>query len=107
MRPSTRRVSGQHGCAAPEYAPTGAMRDSVPDPRKVPSVLRQVVSSQIIHTVGYDAMSSRLEVQFQNGWIYEYDDVPQSVHIALMTAPSHGRYLKRHIVDQFVTRRIS
>jgi len=69
-------------------------------------VLRQVVSSQIIHSVGYDAAASRLEVQFQNGWIYQYDEVPESVFRTLMTEPSHGRYLKRHIVDQFVTRRV-
>jgi len=69
-------------------------------------MLRQVVSSQIIHSIGYDSASRRLEIQFQNGWTYQYDDVPETVYRSLMTAPSHGRYLKRHIVDQFVTRRI-
>jgi hypothetical protein len=68
-------------------------------------LLRQVVSSQIIHSVGYDSESSTLEVQFRNGWIYEYEDVPEAVYRALMAAESHGKYLKRNIVEQFVTRR--
>lgn len=70
-------------------------------------MLRQVVESQIVHSVGYDAESGTLEVQFRNGWIYRYDDVPEFVHRALLAAPSHGKYLKRHIVDVYPTRRIS
>ncbi|MGH7511214.1 MAG: KTSC domain-containing protein [Gemmatimonadales bacterium] len=68
-------------------------------------MLRQVVESQIIKSVGYDRHTATLEVEFRNGWIYEYDDVPQRVHADLMAAPSHGKYLKRHIVERFVTRR--
>lgn len=68
-------------------------------------MLRQIVQSQIIKSVGYDRESLVLEVEFQNGWIYEYEEVPLSVYSALMRANSHGRYLKRHIVDDFVTRR--
>lgn len=68
-------------------------------------MLRQVVESQIVQSVGYDAAACVLEVQFQNGWIYEYDDVPEHVYRALMNAPSHGKYLKRNIVDKYVTRR--
>lgn len=69
-------------------------------------MLRQVVQSQIIHSVGYDADASVLEVQFRNGWVYRYDSVPSSVYVALMSAPSHGKYLKRNIVDKYVTHRI-
>lgn len=69
-------------------------------------MLRQVVESQIVQSVGYDHVSSVLEVQFRNGWVYRYDDVPEHVFRALMSAPSHGKYLKRNIVDKFETRRI-
>jgi hypothetical protein len=68
-------------------------------------VLRQVVSSEIIHSVGYDAASSTLEIQFRNGWVYEYEGVPQVVYRELMAAASHGKYLKRNIVDKYVTTR--
>lgn len=55
--------------------------------------------------MGYDSTSGLLEIQFRNGWIYEYEDVPDAVYSELMAAPSHGKYLKRHIVDQYATRR--
>ena len=70
-------------------------------------MLRQVVTSEIIDSVGYDAETLTLEVQFRNGWLYRYDDVPAEIYRALMSADSHGRYLKRNIVDQFVTTRIT
>lgn len=66
-------------------------------------MLRQVVTSQIIQSVGYDAEACTLEVQFRNGWLYQYDGVPAEIYRALMVADSHGRYLKRNIVDKFVT----
>lgn len=68
-------------------------------------MLRLAVSSQIIASIGYDADRRMLEVEFRNGWIYEYDDVPQSVYAELMAATSHGHYLKQQIVDRFPTRR--
>lgn len=68
-------------------------------------MLRRVVESQIVHSVGYDIASGLMEVQFRNGWIYEYEDVPQKVFRELMSAPSHGKYLKRNIVDVYATRR--
>ena len=69
-------------------------------------MFRQVVTSQIIHSVGYDAANCTLEVQFQNGWLYRYDDVPIETYRGLMSAESHGRFLKRMIVDKFVTTRL-
>lgn len=69
-------------------------------------MLREVVTSQIIHSVGYDVTTSTLEVQFRNGWLYHYADVPVDTYRALMAADSHGRFLKRNIVDNFVTTRV-
>lgn len=63
------------------------------------------MQSQIIRSVGYDSESRLLEVEFNNGWLYEYDDVPAAVHQGLMRADSHGHYLHQNIVDKFVTRR--
>ena len=68
-------------------------------------MLRQVVSSQIIQSIGYDSEFGVLEVEFRNGWIYEYEDVPAAVYRELMAAPSQGKYLKRHVVDTYTTRR--
>lgn len=62
-------------------------------------------SSEIIASIGYERRSELLEVEFRNGWIYEYDAVPVDVYNGLMDADSHGHFLKPFIVDQFTTRR--
>ena len=58
---------------------------------------RTPVSSRNLHSVGYDATTSTLEVEFKNGSVYQYHGVPESEHIALMQAGSKGGYLASHI----------
>lgn len=38
-----------------------------------------------------------LEVEFKNGAVYQYYDVPQSIYEGLMAADSHGRYLDIYV----------
>lgn len=58
---------------------------------------RQYVSSSNIASIGYDASEMVLEVEFLNGAIYQYFDVPQSVYDGLMSASSHGSYLDAYV----------
>lgn len=58
---------------------------------------RQYVSSSNIASIGYDASDMILEVEFLNGAIYQYYDVPQSVYDGLMSASSHGSYLDAYV----------
>ena len=58
---------------------------------------RQYVSSSNIASIGYDASEMVLEVEFLNGSIYQYFDVPQSVYDGLMSASSHGSYLDAYV----------
>lgn len=60
------------------------------------SRLAPVVSSNL-KSVGYDANSSTLEIEFHSGGIYRYADVPASEYRALMSADSKGRYFNAHI----------
>ena len=43
-------------------------------------------------SIGYDPARRILEIEFQSGEVYQYLDVPQDVHHALLAAPSKGRY---------------
>jgi hypothetical protein len=43
---------------------------------------RQLVQSSNVYSVGYDAEKRRLEVEFVNGGVYEYLDVPPEKHEA-------------------------
>jgi hypothetical protein len=58
---------------------------------------RQPVTSSNIASIGYDVDSQTLEIEFLNGGVYQYFDVPQHVHQELMNASSHGQYLAQNI----------
>lgn len=57
---------------------------------------RNPVSSSNVKSVGYDSESSRLEVEFHHGGIYQYYGVPESAYRALMSAGSAGSYLAQN-----------
>lgn len=67
---------------------------------------RQPVQSSNIRSVGYDATTLTLEVEFHSGGIYQYLNVPASVHQDLMQASSKGSYLHNHIRDHYLFRRV-
>lgn len=58
---------------------------------------RQPVTSSNIASIGYDADSQTLEVEFLNGGVYQYFDVPQHIYDGIMNADSHGQYLAQNI----------
>ena len=53
---------------------------------------RQRVESGVLRSVGYDAVARVLELEFADGAVYRYLDVPASLHAGLMTADSHGTF---------------
>ncbi len=69
-------------------------------------MIRKSVSSSNLHSVGYDPESQTLEIEFNNGGIYQYYYVPESVHNELMSASSHGKYFHRHIKNKYRWTRI-
>ncbi len=54
---------------------------------------RVPVSSTTVASIGYDPVTLTLELEFTNGTIYQYFDVPQSVHDELMSSSSIGKTL--------------
>lgn len=58
---------------------------------------RTTVSSSSLASVGYDLNRRVLEVEFQNGFVYQYSGVPESLYQGLMSASSHGSYFDVHI----------
>lgn len=58
---------------------------------------RRPVPSSTIASVGYDARTQTLEVEFRSGAVYQYYAVPQPVYEGLMRAKSHGHYLDRYV----------
>ncbi len=62
---------------------------------------RQPVHSKNLESVGYDPKALRLEIEFKNGSVYQYEGVPGEMHSALMQAPSQGSFFNRNIKDRF------
>lgn len=58
---------------------------------------RQPVDSSNIASIGYDEGTQTLEIEFLNGGVYQYFDVPQQVYNDMMGAGSHGQYLAQNI----------
>ena len=58
---------------------------------------RQKVISSNISSIGYEENSSMLEIQFQNGGVYQYFNVSKSLFSRLMNATSHGTFFDRYI----------
>ena len=58
-------------------------------------MFRHPVISSNIASIGYE--NSTLEVEFTNGSIYHYFNIPMNVYQGLMSASSHGQYLDLHI----------
>ncbi|HET7229470.1 MAG TPA: KTSC domain-containing protein [Longimicrobium sp.] len=58
---------------------------------------REPVQSSSVGSIGYDARKHLLEVEFRNGGVYRYLDVPEAEYQALRDADSVGRHLNQEI----------
>ena len=60
-----------------------------------------VANSSNIASVGYDPETQTMEVEFTNGNVYQYFDVPQAVYEELMRAESAGTFLNAQVKGVF------
>lgn len=70
------------------------------------SMERNPVSSSSIVSIGYDESAATLEIEFSNGAVYQYFDVPPAVYRELMAASSLGQYLAQQIKGSYRYARI-
>jgi len=59
------------------------------------------VKSSHIKAAWYDPDSNTLFVQFRNGDVYKYAEVPEEVWQNFLLADSLGKYMHRHIKGKF------
>ena len=77
-------------------------RDTWAEPSATPNhitsrIPRQPVQSTAIAKVGYSKRRHILEIEFVNGAVYRYFDVPLSVYHDLMSAESKARFYDSNI----------
>jgi hypothetical protein len=68
-----------------------------PDTESEQAIRRTAVSSSALRSVGYDAAARVLEIEFHNGDVYQYFEVPPEVYEELMASDSLGRYFHRKV----------
>lgn len=61
------------------------------------------VNSSNLSAIGYDATSEILTIEFNDGGLYEYHNVPQSIYEGLMSSPSKGKYFHRVMRNFYYT----
>lgn len=62
---------------------------------------RTPVDSSNVASVGYDPDTLTLEVEFKNGSVYQYFDVPATVYQELMQASSVGTFMHANIKNRY------
>ena len=62
---------------------------------------RTPVESKSVASVAYDSERFELEVEFQNGRVYRYEQVPIAVYRLLLQAPSIGEYVNKVVKPRF------
>ena len=67
---------------------------------------RHSVASSNIASIGYDANTETLEVEFLNGSVYQYYNVPQNMYDQLMAEGSKGRFLNAYIKNAYPYSRV-
>lgn len=67
-------------------------------------MLRTKVESSNIASVGYEG--GVLIIEFKNGAVYQYDNVPIRVYDVMMKADSVGKYFNAHIKSKYNYRKI-
>jgi len=73
-----------------------------PRPAAIVSRIKRVpVQSSAIATLGYSKPIRALEIEFRNGAIYRYLDVPPNVYEALLRARSKARFYDDNIRHRY------
>jgi hypothetical protein len=53
----------------------------------------------------YDINTKKLDITFNNGMVYEYDDVPHEVFSEMNIAESQGKYFNQKIAKNYTYRK--
>lgn len=67
---------------------------------------RQALNSSHLASVGYDENQRMLEIEFTDGQVYAYADVPPEVYQALSNDWSPGTFFKNQIRNKYRFERV-
>lgn len=67
---------------------------------------RTPVTSSQIKSVGYDFNSRTLEIEFADGGVYQYDNVPANIYSALIDSASVGKAFYAMVKGKYGHRKV-
>jgi hypothetical protein len=67
---------------------------------------RDPVNSSSLNSVGYDPKRQVLEVEFVDGDVYQYFDVPRQTYEAFLQAESMGRFMNSEIKERHLYKQV-
>lgn len=62
---------------------------------------RKYIESTMIDSIGYDASSATLEIEFKSGVVWQYYDFPESTWHEFDGAESQGKFFHVHIKGNY------
>ena len=68
---------------------------------------RDPVTSSSLNSVGYDPKRQILEVEFVDGDVYQYFDVPRQTYEAFLQADSMGQYMNWQIKEGYRYKKVN
>jgi hypothetical protein len=69
-------------------------------------MIREPIASTNIISMGYDADTETLEIEFSSGSIYQYYNVGAAMYDQLKEAPSKGQFLNVYIKNAYPYSRV-
>jgi uncharacterized protein len=99
------RIAASWRAQNPLWAAIRPDRKNLP-PEEIKQMEREAVASSTILSIGYESASETLEVEFKNGGIYQYYNVPEPVYQAFLASDSKGTFLHVNIKNAFPCSRV-
>ncbi len=67
---------------------------------------REMVASSNVVSIGYDAGTETLEVEYKGEGVYQYYNVPEPLYQQLMASDSKGKFLHVYIRNAYPYSRV-
>jgi hypothetical protein len=67
---------------------------------------RQPVKSRILRSMGYNDSTKILEIEFQNGLVYQFLEVPPKIYADLVRSAEIGKYFTDKVRTKFKSKQI-
>lgn len=65
------------------------------------------LTTSTVGVLDFEYKSEVLEIKFLNGNTYEWFGVPKALYVKMVNAPALGRFIRRHICNEFPYRSVS